>query len=492
LSPPEPAALSRRTLLNGVVGLAMAAPSLGRAATNVPAPAQGFIDAVNGDTAARTAWIDGAMSSAGLARNSPGDLQILMARLRSASGGLDLVGATEQPQVLRLKVRARATGRVRQFDLRKDRDDPRRIFDPRPRPGPTPCDRPAPETPLGLPALRAALARRFAFAIEQRDFSGAARVVAPNGEVVFEIANGLADVGTGEVVTPAHRFNLGSADKSFTAILIGRLVSEGRLSFDTPVIEIVPDYANKTAAKAMTVRHLLTHAAGLGGLWERPGYDKAKPHDHVAQLLPAFWAADPAFEPGAGARYSNEGFVLLGAIVERLTGRSWWDELADKVYAPAEMTHSAHLIAGRPTSLKATGYRFEDGDDLGLGQRQANLDFVGYRGNSCGGGYASVGDMTAYLRALRAGKLLDPALAETMTRQAVGGLADYGMGFQIQSFSGRTVRGHGGGGPFSGIDGRSGVVWETGWAYSILGNYDAPFVQVLADDVGRMLAAQAV
>lgn len=482
--------LSRRTLLTGVAGLAIAAPSSSRAAAEAPALAQGFVDAVNGDVATRTAWIAKAMSPSGLARNSPEALQTLMAALQSASGGLDILEAAEQPQAVRIRVRTRATGKVRQFDLRKDRDDPRRIFDPRPKPAPTPYDKPVPETPLDLPALRTALARRFAFAAEQGDFSGVARVVAPNGEVVFEIANGLANVETGEVATPAHRFNLGSADKSFTAILIGRLVSEGRLSFDTPVIEILPDYANKAAAKATTVRHLLTHTAGLGGLWERPGYDKAKPYDRVAELLPAFWAVDPAFQPGAGARYSNEGFVLLGAIVERITGRSWWDELAEKVYAPAGMTHSAHLIAGQAAALKATGYRFSEGDDLGLGQRKANLDFVGYRGNSCGGGYSTVGDMTAYLRALRAGKLLDLSLVETMTRPAVGGLAEFGMGFQIHSLSGRTVRGHGGGGPFSGIDGRSGIVWETGWAYSILGNYDVPFVQLLADDVSRMLAAQ--
>jgi len=480
--------VSRRALLTGVAGLAIAAPVFCRAAADTPALAQGFIDAVNGDTGVRTAWIAETMSPAGLARNAPETLQALMAALQSASGGLDIIDAAEQPQVIRIKVRARASSKVRQFDLRKDRDDPRLIFDPRPRPGPTPYDQPVPETPLDRSALRAALARRFAFAIEQGDFSGAARIVAPSGEVVFEIANGLANVETGEAATPAHRFNLGSADKSFTAILIGRLILEGRLSFDTPVIEILPDYANKAAAKAMTIRHLLTHTAGLGGLWERPGYDKARPYDRVGQLLPAFWAAEPAFPPGGGARYSNEGFVLLGSIVERITGRAWWDELAEKVYAPAGMVHSAHLIAGQPAALKATGYRFREGDDLGLGQRQANLDFVGYRGNSCGGGYSTVGDMTAYLRALRAGKLLDLSLVEAMMRP--GGLAEFGMGFQIQPFSGRTVRGHGGGGPFSGIDGRSGVVWETGWAYSILGNYDAPFVQVLADDVGRMLAAQ--
>lgn len=210
----------------------------------------------------------------------------------------------------------------------------------------------------------------------------------------------------------------------------------------------------------------------------------------MSDLVPCFWAAEPEFEPGTKASYANEGFVLLGAMIERVSGRSWWDELADHIYAPAGMVHSGHFRKDEAIARKATGYRFAEGDVLGLGARRANDDFVPYRGNSCGGGYSTVADMTGYLRALRAGKLLSPAMAEQMTARNTGGLRDYGMGFQHVAMNGRTVRGHGGGGPFSGVNGISGIVWETGWSYSVLGNYDAPFAQSLGEDIARMLAAQ--
>jgi hypothetical protein len=76
-----------------------------------------------------------------------------------------------------------------------------------------------------------------------------------------------------------------------------------------------------------------------------------------------------------------------------------------------------------------------------------------------------------------------------MLNQPQPGLRNYGMGFTVSTFGARRVIGHGGGGPHSGIDGDHGIVWETGWAYSILGNYDAPFVQEIAGDIMRWLAA---
>ena len=482
--------MSRRRLLAGSAAAFAAVPVFAGAQPGPSGAADGFIGAVNGGDAERERWIADWMSPAGLRRTNREDILKMFADLQRESGGLDLVSAGPGQRGLVLIVRARRGGFQRAVDLRMDRDDTSHVFGVPDVPMPTPYDQPLLTGPVGRQALKAALERRIAYSASRDEFSGVVRVVDPAGNVLLEASVGQADRAAGAANAPDWRYHLGSADKSFTAILVGQLIEQGKLSFDTTVAEVMPDYANKSAARKITVRHLLTHSAGLGDLFSRPGYEREKPIRRVSELVPCFWAAAPEFEPGSKAAYANEGFVLLGAMIERVTGRPWWDELADHVYAPTGMVHSGHFIKGEPVARRAVGYRFAPGDVLGLGPRHANDDFIAYRGNSCGGGYSTVGDMTGYLLALRAAKLLSPAMAERMTARNEGGLRDYGMGFQHVAVNGRTIRGHSGGGPFSGINGDSGIVWETGWSYSVLGNYDAPFAQTLGADIARMLAAQ--
>lgn len=153
------------------------------------------------------------------------------------------------------------------------------------------------------------------------------------------------------------------------------------------------------------------------------------------------------------------------------------------------MASSGHFLNRQLPDHVATGLRYPDEDHLGIGPRLPNHDFLGYRGNSCGGGYATVADMTAYLQALRAGRILPRAAVDGLVVQQPGGIPDYGLGFIVKPLEpGRTLVGHGGGGPHSGIGGMSGTIWETGWTFSVLGNYDAHFTGPIADDIAILLA----
>jgi D-alanyl-D-alanine carboxypeptidase len=340
--------------------------------------------------------------------------------------------------------------------------------------------------PADLPALAQS---RIAFAAGRDEFSGVCRIVDPAGAVAYEAAAGMASRESDRPNAANVRFHLGSADKSFTALLMARLVDEGRLSFDTTLAEALPDYPSADFARACTMRHLLCHASGLGTLFDRPAYDKKRPFSHMAELLPAFAAEPPAFAPGTAAAYSNEGFVVLGAVIERVTGESWYDLLERQIYRPAGMAASGHFLNHRLPDQIATGYRYRDDDHLGIDPREPNHDFLDYRGNSCGGGYATAADMTAYLRALHAGRILPRPAVETLVTQQPGGIAEYGLGFIVKPLeAGRTLVGHGGGGPHSGIGGMSGIIWETGCAFSVLGNYDAHYTGPVADDIASLLA----
>jgi hypothetical protein len=134
--------------------------------------------------------------------------------------------------------------------------------------------------------------------------------------VVYSASFGAADKARGLRNTADTRFNIGSMDKQFTAVAIGQLVEQGRLDLDSRLIDVLPDYPNRVAAEAITIRHLLSHRAGLGMLFDRTGWDWKTRYKLMGDLLPLFAAAEPAFAPGSRFSYSNEGFVVLGAVVE--------------------------------------------------------------------------------------------------------------------------------------------------------------------------------
>lgn len=487
--------LGRRALLGG--GLALASVPLG-AFAQAPAARDPLIAAVltlfepQGGAQGRAAFHANFLSPGGQRRWPLPEFERVYGAIAALSGGFDLVAADRRERTLWLTLRARRQQVERSVRVRIDRDDPTRLYDVSASPTPTPYLEAPPSGPITPARLAELVEKRIAFAAMRDEFSGACRVVSPTGEVAFEKAYGLASRTPDVPNTLATRFNLGSADKSFTALLAARLVDEGRLSFDTTLAEVLPDYPSPDFARACTIRHLITHTAGLGMLFDRPDYQRLKPFTRMAELFPAFAVAPPAFAPGTAAAYSNEGFVVLGAVIEAVTGESWYDLVAAHIYAPAGMRSSGHFLTNDLPAGVATGYRYHEDDHLGLSPRRANDDFRGYRGNSCGGGYSTVADMTAYLAALRAGRILPRTVVDPMVTPAPGGIGEYGMGFLVRPLApGRTLVGHGGGGPHSGIDGMSGIVWETGWAVSIIGNYDSPFAGTIASDITAMLARVA-
>ncbi len=480
--------LSRRGLLAALPLLTLAPRAFAAPLPGGDVTGRALVAALNGESDVQ-AFLAAHASPAGQARAAR--WTETLQRLRAASGGADYVGSFDGgPGEALVRIRTRRQKVVRDLLVRPDRDAPERLYDLIAVPRPLPYAGEVPAKPLSRPALRAALARRVEAAVAQDAFSGVVRVVAPDGAVVYEAAHGLTNRDDGARLTLDSRLHLGSADKSFTALIVGGLIEQGKLTFDTRLIDVLPDYPNAEAARAITVRHLLSHSAGLGTLWDRRRYDGRKPYRRVAELLSVFAAEPLLYAPGSHAAYSNEGFVVLGAAIEAVTGTDWWTQLDQRIYHPVGMVRSGHFTLDQTVPGRAVGYRYPPEDLLGLGERQPNWSFLGWRGNSCGGGYSTVADMTAYLRALRAGKIVSPAMAETLTGRNTGGLANYGLGFTHRTVGGRTLRGHGGGGPTSGIEGDTQIVWETGWAYSILGNYDAPFVTAISRDIATMLAAQ--
>jgi D-alanyl-D-alanine carboxypeptidase len=306
-----------------------------------------------------------------------------------------------------------------------------------------PVDRPkdvAPPAKLDPAAVVSATRARVEAAIEDDSFSGAV-LVAREGRPIFQAAYGLADRDAKTPNSLQTQFRFGSMGKMFTAVSIMQLAQAGKLDLTAPIGRYLKDYPNSEIATKVTVNNLLTHSGGTGDIFT-PEFDAHRldlrdAKDYVA----LFGARPPVFAPGAKTQYSNYGFVLLGRIVEVVSGQSYDDYIARHIFAPAHMTETGNQPETVHLAHRATGYMYEKG------QLISAADTLPWRGTPAGGGYSTVEDLLNFADALMANRLLDPAHTKLLTTGAITG-ADgsqlrYDFGDQLGD--GRRYFGHGGG-----------------------------------------------
>mgnify|MGYP001764826923 FL=1 len=314
----------------------------------------------------------------------------------------------------------------------------------------------------------AALAAQADAAAAEDAFSGVL-LVARGDEVLLQRAWGLADRAAGTPVTLDTRFRLGSMNKMFTAVAVLQLVEAGRLSLEGSVGQSLPGYPNADIAK-VTIRQLLTHAGGTGDIFG-PAFDQhrlsLKTHDDYVRL---YGARGPTHPPGQAHEYSNYGYVLLGAIIERASGLAYEDYVARHVFAPAGMHDTGALPEDVDVPGRARAYTRKDGAWVDA------ADTLPYRGTAAGGGYSTAADLLKFARALRAGILLSPAsLAEATRRQTPW----YGYGFMVGQRHGVAGFGHGGGA--EGMNASLGIFPAQDTVVIGLSNLDPPAVERLVD-----------
>jgi CubicO group peptidase (beta-lactamase class C family) len=318
-------------------------------------------------------------------------------------------------------------------------------------------------------------------------FSGVV-LVARDGKPFFVKAYGLADKSKNLANNPETKFNLGSMNKMFTAVAIAQLVEQGKLSFDDKVGKVLPDYPNKEVANKVTVRHLLTHTSGLGSYWNAK-FDAGRATIKTVADYLALFADEPLlFEPGARFEYSNSGYIVLGAIIEKVTGQSYYDYVREHVYKPAGMTNTDAYQITDATGNLAMGYTAMGPDDKPTnGPRRENTGTRPNRGGPAGGGYSTAGDLLRFATALRDHRLLSAESTELITTGKVdmGRGGKYGYGFGEQQVNGYRVYGHNGGAP--GIASDLSIFQEPGYVAVVMTNYDPPLMMPVVRKVREML-----
>jgi len=328
----------------------------------------------------------------------------------------------------------------------------------------------APPSSMDLEQVGAALQAHLDDLAERDAFSGAA-LLAVGDDVVLRRAWGKASRRYGVDNRPDTKFNIGSMNKMFTGVAVCQLVEQGRLSFDTKIGEVLEDYPNEDAASKVTVAQLLTHTSGIGGYWNERLDERWQHVWSVADYLDLF-ASDPLrFEPGERFEYSNGGPIVLGRMIEVLTGGDYHDYVREHVTGPLGMKGTDCYGIQEPVPNLAMGYTQAEGDAGVDGWIENTLAHV-VRGGPAGGGYTTVDDMLRFARGLQAHELLGPEMTATYLqgRVSMGPGAEYG--YLIGSFGeGDTLEhGHNGGAP--GISAVFGFLPGSDVTFVILANQD--------------------
>jgi len=295
-------------------------------------------------------------------------------------------------------------------------------------------------------------------------FSGTV-LVAKDGNVIYEKASGMEDREANKPLTMSSRFNIGSMGKTFTAVAIMQYVEQGKLSLDSKLSEMLPEYAFANADK-ITLAQILSHTAGLSNYMTHPDFDKrTKEYTTIDQFLTLALEVPPVGAPGEKFAYSNTGFVVLGKIIEKLSGKNYFDYIKEKIWQPLEMNNTTVYSVNTRAENKAAGY-----DLLPNGEKiyQGAFDIPAL---SDGGAFSNVYDLLKYANALKGNTLLkDETKKEMFTKRAnFGPITGYGYGFMIYTDKGENVAGHGGDCP--GYSSDLNMMFDKGYTIIILSNY---------------------
>ncbi len=305
-------------------------------------------------------------------------------------------------------------------------------------------------------------------------FSGAV-LIAHNGKIVLDHAWGIADEADHTANTVDTQFCLGSMNKMFTAVAILQLVGQGKLALDKPIATYWRDYPNHDLASRVTIRELLSHTGGTGDIFT-PEYEAHREETRtLADYVKLFGNRPVAFEPGTRSEYSNYGFILLGRLIELVSGESYQNYVQQHIYHPAGMTHTDSRPRADHVPTRAIGYTR---DKTGL---VPNTDGMPWSGTSAGGGYSTVRDLLLFAQALQSGKLLAPELLHEATQPGPMH-PNYGMGFYALP---NGAYGHGGGAP--GINGELHILPHNGYVFVALANRDPRMASDMVDFMTSIL-----
>ncbi len=258
-----------------------------------------------------------------------------------------------------------------------------------------------------------------------REFNGTV-LVAQHNKILFEKSYGYANLEWQVKHTPDTKFRIASMTKPFTAILILQLVQQGKIALDAPISRYLKYYRQDTGNK-VTIHHLLSHTSGVPNYLRLKKFKDIEHHNpySVDEFVQQLCSEDLEFEPGSQFRYSNSGYNILGAIIENITGKSYWQVLDEHILTPAGMNNTGNdatkaILANRAHGYEKTLVNYLTADHLDMSIPYAE-----------GGMYSTARDLLRWNLAINSGKLLNKSLIDKMYQSY--SQRNYGYGWMIDT-----------------------------------------------------------
>jgi CubicO group peptidase (beta-lactamase class C family) len=248
-------------------------------------------------------------------------------------------------------------------------------------------------------------------------------LVAEKGKIIYEKGFGMANMEWAIPNQPDTKFRIGSVTKQFTATLVLQLIEEGKIKLDGKLSDYLPDYRSDTGAK-ITIHQLLNHTSGIPSYTGRPDFfaEVSRNPYSVTDFVKKFASGDLEFEPGSKFNYNNSGYFLLGAIIEKVTGRSYDTVLKERILDPLRMTNTGYDHTAPILQKRASGYEKRPAGYVNAAYLDMSLPYA------AGSIYSTVDDLYKWERSFYENKILS---AESKKMMYTPGLANYGYGLII-------------------------------------------------------------
>ena len=300
-------------------------------------------------------------------------------------------------------------------------------------------------------------------------------LVARNNEVLFSKGYGMANLEWDIPNAPSTKFRLGSVTKQFTAASILLLEERGKLKVEDPVKKYMP--GAPAAWEKITIFHLLTHTSGIASFTGFADYKQTEPFETTPEKLVARFRDKPLeFAPGEKWNYSNSGYVLLGYLIEKISGQKYATFVQENIFTPLGMKDSGYDSNSTIILHRASGYTPSKDGPINAGFIHMSIPF------SAGSLYSTTEDLLRWERGLFGGKVLSAASLEKMTTPFK---QDYAFGLGVHTTSGHKVIDHGGG--IEGFNTHLAYYPDDQLTVVVLGNLNGP-----ASDIAGKLGAAAL
>jgi CubicO group peptidase (beta-lactamase class C family) len=305
-------------------------------------------------------------------------------------------------------------------------------------------------------------------------------LVARGADIVFNKAYGSANVELGVPNAPTTKFRLGSITKQFTAASILLLEEQGKLGLEDPIRKHMPDAP--AAWEAITLYHLLTHTSGITNFTAMKEYAALKGvNTPVEKTIATFRDKPLDFPTGEKMSYSNSGYLVLGWVIEKVSGTSYAAFVQERIFSPLGMKDSGYDSNTAIIPRRAAGYVPGQGGPSNAGFIHMSIP------HAAGALYSTTEDLLRWEQGLFGGKVISPASLQKMTTASKN---DYALGVVVRTENGRKVVQHGGG--IDGFNTALAYYPDTRTTVAVLANINGPAPDRMAGQLGALAHGEAV